>query len=432
MSTSSPLPLTAVITPANSSEVVDAVRAAAAGGQAVYPLGGGSAIDYGAWPTLPGIGLSTRGLARILEHNADDMTVTVEAGVTLAELAAVLGARGQRLPLDVPRPEQTTIGGLLATNRIGPRKAAYGAPRDFLLGLRAVDGLGREFRAGAQVVKNAAGLNLPRLLAGSMGTLAVLTEVTLLLRPQPETTAVVLAHMPDWSMAEKLLEQVASSPLLPAAVAVVAGPVLDVAPNSCQRMLPVAVFAFEGLREDVQWMVEHATEICTAAGCEPKPYTDPVQAAGWWQWLCGMEADVQATAPPGQLVRVMQTMATIDKDASLVGHALAGVVDVRTSDALRLELASQWGGNWRHAIRQAGAQPTLLRNPPESGLSAEDIFSHQPAVVALGRAIRERFDPHGILNPGRLPHAVRGAGERAAPAQSALQARSPAPVACNR
>ena len=118
---------------------------------------------------------------------------------------AAVAAQRQRLPIDVAQPDRATIGGAVALNAAGPRRYAYGTMRDYLLGFTAVDGTGMTFSGGGRVVKNAAGYNMCRLMAGSLGTLGIVTQVTLMVRPLPEASALLVCEVPDFNMAEKLL-----------------------------------------------------------------------------------------------------------------------------------------------------------------------------------------------------------------------------------
>ena len=119
------------------------------------------------------------------------MTITVEAGVTMRTLADLLAKERQRLPVDVPQAERATIGGVIATNWNGPRRYGEGIVRDFVIGISAVDGRGLPFKGGGRVVKNVAGYDFCKLLTGSLGTLGVITQVTLRLKPIPEQSALV-------------------------------------------------------------------------------------------------------------------------------------------------------------------------------------------------------------------------------------------------
>ena len=160
---------------------------------------------------LPGIGLSTAKLNRVIDYPADDMTVTVEAGITISELNKLLAEKRQWLPVDVAFPDRATVGGAIATNAAGPRRYAYGTMRDYLLGFTAVDGTGTIFSGGGRVVKNAAGYNMCRLMAGSRGTLGIITQATLMVRPLPEAAALLACEVPDFDLAEKLLASLVRS-----------------------------------------------------------------------------------------------------------------------------------------------------------------------------------------------------------------------------
>ena len=199
------------IAPADAAAVAEVVRRAAETGTAVYPLGG-SKGRVCRWSKAPGcaesprtagggcpksgIHLSLANLNKVIDYTPDDMTITVEAGVTVAELNARLAANRQWLPIDVPRPERATVGGAIAANAAGPRRYAYGTIRDYLLGFTAVDGSGMIFSGGGRVVKNAAGYNMCRLMAGSRGTLGVITQTTLMVRPLPEAAALLACEVP--------------------------------------------------------------------------------------------------------------------------------------------------------------------------------------------------------------------------------------------
>ncbi|HJQ84316.1 MAG TPA: FAD-binding oxidoreductase, partial [Candidatus Binatia bacterium] len=183
-----------VVRPERVEDVQACVRAAAANGDAIVARGIGAHLDVGAPPARVDVLLALDGLDRIVEHQAGDMTVTVEAGCRLDVLAATLARAGQWLPIDPPRPEATTVGGLIAANLSGPLRASQGRVRDLLLGCRVVDGTGAVVAGGGRVVKNVAGYDLPKLHVGALGTLGVIVEATFKLRPRPaREEAVVIA-----------------------------------------------------------------------------------------------------------------------------------------------------------------------------------------------------------------------------------------------
>src|SRR5262249_26310897 len=146
-----PLP---VAQPSSVAELGDLVRRAAAEGQAIYPLGGRTMLDLGLPPTRPGLAIDLRRFDAVIDYPARDMTVTVQAGLTVAKLQALLAAENQRLPIDVPHAEQATLGGALAANVSGPRRYGFGTLRDYVIGISVVNDEGQEVKAGGRVVKN--------------------------------------------------------------------------------------------------------------------------------------------------------------------------------------------------------------------------------------------------------------------------------------
>ena len=272
------IPVTDTITPDDQSAVADAICRAEASGEPVYPTGGRTSLAYGVWPVQPGVELSLTRLNRIVDHQARDLTVTIEAGVTMAQLHKHLAAHGQRLPVDVPSVDRATAGGVVATCPAGPRQFQSGSIRDHVIGLWAVDGLGKPFSGGGRVVKNAAGYNLCRLLTGSLGTLGVITQVTLMVKPMPETSAMLACEVADLSMAEELLSQLVHTPTLPAAVELLVGPAWedDLAPSAkSASAIGRLLVAFEGDRADVDWMVGRLVDDWRASGGWPTPTWRP-------------------------------------------------------------------------------------------------------------------------------------------------------------
>ena len=160
--------------PATIDEVARCAAAAHAADLAVIPVGNGTQLHIGRPPRRYDLALSTQRLNRILAHEAADMTVTVEAGITLAQLNTALATAGQRLPIDPPHPERTTIGALIATDASGPLRLSQGKVRDLLIGITVVLADGTLVHGGGRVVKNVAGYDLMKLFTGSFGTLGII------------------------------------------------------------------------------------------------------------------------------------------------------------------------------------------------------------------------------------------------------------------
>src|SRR6516162_606067 len=154
---------------------------------AVVPRGGGNALELGNPPARLDVVLDLVGLDRVIEYNPDDLTITVQAGITAGALAARLAAHRQWLALDPPGSAARTVGGIAATNASGPLRGRYGTMRDLLLGVRFVQADGVLTWGGSKVVKSVSGYDVPKLMVGALGTLGVLAELTLRLHPTPPT-----------------------------------------------------------------------------------------------------------------------------------------------------------------------------------------------------------------------------------------------------
>src|SRR5580692_11354407 len=183
-----------VASPSSTDEAAALLRAATEAGLAVVPRGAGTGFSWGAPPSRCDLVLDLRSMDQVLEHAAGDLVARVQAGATIGQLSVALGSAGQQLALDVPA--EATVGGVVATGTAGPRRYRYGAPRDLLIGITMVRADGVVAHAGGKVVKNVAGYDLGKLLAGSYGTLGLITEATFRLHPRPPASAYVSLTAP--------------------------------------------------------------------------------------------------------------------------------------------------------------------------------------------------------------------------------------------
>ena len=184
---------------------------------AVIPRGSGTKLALGNVPSDYRVCVSTIRLDKVLEYTPADMTVSVQAGIRLAELQKTLAEENQFLPLDPPNGETATIGGILASNSSGPLRAAYGSARDLLIGIRVAHPDGLVTKAGGKVVKNVTGYDLNKLYTGSLGTLGVIVEANFKLQPLPAVQKSVLAALPA-KAASKAVDALVDSVLMPSSV----------------------------------------------------------------------------------------------------------------------------------------------------------------------------------------------------------------------
>lgn len=402
------LPLTETIAPADEAAVAGAVRDAHRAETSVYPIGGGTGLDYGARPRRPGIGLSLAKLSRVIDYPADDMTITVQAGITMAELANCLSVKGQRLPVDVPQPRRATLGGMVATGASGPRRYAHGTIRDYVIGLRAVDGLGTVFSGGGRVVKNAAGYNLCRLLVGSLGTLGVITQVTLMVRPVPETSALVACELPELEAAERLLAGLVHTKTLPVAIELLAGSTSQHSPamgpllrSSAARLM----VGFEGSRPEVDWMVRQLEDEWRQQGVLSLTTTRDAEAGPLWDWLTEFPAQVQISVRPGATAKTVGRLVDLDPGVAIQAHAGDGVIRVGLPPPMLDRLGELLRSRLRPAVTAAPGRMVVLSCPDGVELTRQDVWGPPGDGATAMQAIKDRFDPKGLLNPGRFSYA---------------------------
>jgi len=207
-----------IVRPSTADEVAQVLKAADLAGKAVAPIGGGTQLELGMPPSRLDLGIETTGLDKIVEYEPADLTVTVEAGMRFAELQRILGEQGQLLALDPPVDAGATIGGVIATNASGPLRFSSGTARDLVIGTRVANPDGTVTHAGGRVVKNVAGYDLNKLYIGSLGTLAILVELSFKLAPIPPAQATVAGNFEDAAAVRKLISAVVRSPLSPLAI----------------------------------------------------------------------------------------------------------------------------------------------------------------------------------------------------------------------
>jgi glycolate oxidase FAD binding subunit len=363
-------------------DAADVAAIVAGATRPLEPVGGGSKREIGR-PAAADV-LDLRALAGVVSYEPAELVLTVRAATPLAAIESVLAAHGQRLAFEPPdfgallgaeRPQ--TLGGVLAANLAGSRRVTAGAARDHFLGFRAVDGRGEAFKAGGKVVKNVTGYDLPKLLAGSWGTLAVLTEVTVRVAPAPELDRTLVVAAGSTGECLALLGAALRSPYDVSAAAV------DPERGSLLRL--------EGFAASVE---ARTRALCDELRCTPEVVLEGSASRGCWQAhasaaaLAASPVVWRISVPPADALRVL---GKLDADRYLVdwggGLILAAF---RAVDAPHVRGALTTG----HA--------TLLKAPAAARAATPVFHPQAPAVAAAAERVRSAFDPRGILNPGRM------------------------------
>ena len=383
-----------VVHPASVAEVQACVRTAARAGAALVASGGGAHLDIGAPPTRLDVLLRLDRLARILDHQAADMTVTVEAGCPLAVLADRLAGAGQWLPLDPPRPEATTVGGLVAANLSGPLRASQGTVRDLLLGIRVVGADGAVVASGGKVVKNVAGYDLPKLHVGALGTVGVIVEATFKVRPRPEREAAVVIACATPATAAALAGEVLDGPVPPLW--------LEIAGALGDR--PALVVGLGGIEEEVAYGAAVVGALAAQHCCEAQPVAD---GAALRECLAGFPvAPAAAVLRAATLrARVGQMMDAVTSAARGAGatvrmlvHAANGVVRVAVDEPGSVAALV-------HALRPvlaAGGGSLVVERAVPEVKATVDVWGDPGPGLTLMRRLKTSFDPASLFAPGRF------------------------------
>jgi glycolate oxidase FAD binding subunit len=400
-----PLP---VLLPSTPAEVGDIVRRSSTENQAIYPVGGRTMLDLGLPPARPGVAVAVRNLARVIDYPARDMTITIQAGITLARLQELLATENQRLPVDVPRPDRATLGGALATNTSGPRRYGFGTLRDYVIGISAINDEGDEIKAGGRVVKNVAGYDLCKLYVGALGTLGVITQVTLKLRPRPEEQA--LAFLPSAEdRLDLLLDQLHKSRTRPVCLDLLNPPAVRYINRQAGANLPeafwAAVVGFEENEAAVAWQVRRLIqEIGTGW---PVDVRVGQPAAPLWRALTELRMlpdavlTFKANLLPHAVAAFCRRAAALVDGLVLQAHAGSGIVLGHGGADLTLAQCQEKLKILAGQAAAAMGNIVLLRCPP-SWKNSLPVWGAPRSDAALMRAVKEKLDPRRIFNPGRF------------------------------
>jgi len=342
-------------------QLCERVSHAAARGERIRIRGGGTKDFYGG--TLEGAPLDLGAYSGIVAYEPKELVLTVKAGTPLAEIEAALAQERQMLPFEPPHfAEGATIGGTVAAGLSGPRRAYAGALRDFVLGTRIVNGKGEDLSFGGRVIKNVAGYDVSRLMAGAMGTLGVITEISFKVLPRPAGETTLVFDLDETSAVAQ-------------------------ANRWAGQPLPISATAWEAGRLRVRLS---GAESAVRAAKERMGGDDIGEDASYWTDLREHRLGFFAPGAPLWRMSVAQTAEPFDVGAPQL---------------------VEWGGGlrWvsgevnplavRTAAERAGGHATLFRGGDKS---AGVFHPLKPAILKIHRRLKAAFDPAGILNPGRF------------------------------
>ena len=404
----------------DAADVEQVVRSALASEQPLEIIGHGSKRVIGQ-PTATNALLDLSALNAVSAYEPHELIITVQAGAPLADVLSLIDSRNQQFAFEpmstaalLGTPEIGTIGGMIGVGLAGPRRIKAGGARDHLLGAHAVSGFGDSFKAGGKVVKNVTGYDLCKLLAGSWGTLAVMTEVTLKVMPKPESERTLVLRGLDDLAANRAMTAALGSPFDVSGAAHVPNSVFRAGASSGLSELgttgqAVTLLRLEGIAASVAHrattlaallapfgpaeIAEDAASVAAWASVrDVRPFAAGSSLGAWpvWRIVC---PPASGGALGEQLARDTGGDVIYDWGGGLIWAALPPKADAQAALV-------------RERVNAVGGHATLLRASEQVRRNI-DVFHPQPGgLAALGERVRNSFDPKNILNRGRL---IRGA-----------------------
>jgi glycolate oxidase len=415
----------AVVFPASAEEIAGVLRLADELGLPVIPRGSGTNLSGGTIPHRGGIVLVLTRMNKVKEISEADLVAVCEPGVRTIELAQAAAAKGLLYPPDPGSQTTATIGGNVAECAGGLRALKYGVTRDYVLGVEAVLPTGEIIRSGGRLVKDVAGYDLRRLLCGSEGTLAVMTELTLRLMPAPEASGYGMAYFPDLAAAARAVSRVLASGVLPVTLEFLDRVCIGAVEDYAQIGLDISagallIFGQDGNPGVIEHDLERMAQACAAEGATSIRIAESPEAAAEV-----LEARRAALPSLSRLEPL-----TLLEDATVPRSRIAEMVEYVQEVAERHEIKI---GTFGHA-GDGNLHPTAVLDPADekaihrARAAFDEIFARAIALdgtitgehgvglvklrylerqlgadhIALLRRIKRAFDPNGILNPGKL------------------------------
>lgn len=399
----------AVVLPRNVYELGRLLALANREGMAVAPRGGDTQLGLGNRLQRLDVIVDMSEMNRVVQHNAADLTLVVESGITLASLRETLAAEGQFLALDAPLPERATIGGTLATGVSGPMKWQYGSARDLVIGMKVAQADGRITQSGGQVVKNVSGYDMARLHVGGLGTLGIITEVSFKLTPMPRHEATLLSQFDS------------VGDCLDAALGIFNSGVMPIALTAFNRRVADRALPEDEVNGEFALAVRLGGRPRTLRRMENEAFfvirerTDRVdrledEAAKLWSELAdfghstGDEAVVSSrvAALPNRLDKAIEALAS-QGSAAIVAQPGYGMMNAHWFEP-EADMSESIRGA-RQAMHEIGGSLIVERAPLEVK-DTLDVWDYTGESLEVMRNLKAQYDPNGILNPNRFTGGI--------------------------
>lgn len=398
--------------PASIEEVAAIMKYASEQHLSVLPVGGGTDLEFGQPPEQYDLALSTTRLNALLEHEAADLTCSVQAGITLADLQQRLKTKGQFLALDPPHAEHATIGGILAANASGPQRLRYGSARDLVIGLRVVLADGSIARSGGKVVKNVAGYDLNKLYIGSMGTLGIIVEANFKLIPCPEQEQTLLVAFDSAEQAMQAAINLLSSVVTPSALELLDQTTQQTIQQQIQQAFPASAallaISFAGVAKAVTRQISDTQALVARAGGKPAGLIEADAHLRFWDATRQQQngpVTCKVSLLLDKIVPFLKGAQNICQEhrltSSAMAHAGSGIIYLQLHPADASDrLASAI--NQLRALVQSTNGSLVINRAPASLKVKSNVWGEARPDLKLMQTLKQKFDPAGTFVKGRF------------------------------
>ena len=409
-----------VARPKSVEAVSDVLAAAARDKLSVSPLGGITRASIGNLASAFDIAIDMTGVDRVLAHDASDLTATVQAGVRVARLQALLAQHGQYLAIDPPLPDRATIGGSMAVGWSGPLTRQSWSPRDLVIGMKVVQADGTTTKSGGQVVKNVSGYDMARMHVGALGTLGVIAEVSFKLSPLPQRRSTVLASFDSQEDCLAVASNVFKSNLLPLAVTTLHGRAAQWLPTQNAAAKPLVAVLVAGRAKSVQRQVDDITALCRSSNSSKIETIDDSESAVLWRGISdwGWEpqsrpfASVRVSVLPTQIMDVLRSVSetsnALGLEQSASTHTDQGTMLAQWyigDDAASAGRVCEAITRAAHAAHSVGGT-TVVEQAPVWMKDVVNVWGEPSPGLSIMRNLKRQYDPDRLLNPGRFAGGI--------------------------
>ena len=385
-----------IVEPGSAAAVAAVLEWASREKLCVLVRGSGTKLGWGPAPKHIDIVISTARLNAVVAHRHGDLTATIQSGARLADVNRALAEHRQWIPLDPPSADRATIGGIVATNDSGPRRHRYGAPRDLIIGIEFARADGQLAKGGGIVVKNVAGYDLPRLLTGSFGSLGVIVNATFKLYPITAASRTLIVETSTPADLGALAVKLSATHLTPTALEFATHPL---------RL----IIRFESIEASVTQQSETAAKLIAESGYTARTLSASEESEYWQSHAQFADDDRGAVLKVSVLPTDLgETLSLIERLAGkrgylAAGRAGAGVFLLRITEDTQLQKRVIEG--LRDALQIGRGSAVIVKCSPDLRTHI-DVWGPIGDGLALMKAIKQQFDPAGILAAGRGPGGV--------------------------